>query len=323
MSPESEGRWLLLFHQIPPKPNYSRVKIWRRLQRLGAVALKNSIYVLPWSDQAVEDFHWLIKEITQLEGEASLCEASFIEGLSDEQIKGLFNAARDADYTQIAKEARQLMQDNPRGKTIPEEEKSQLRSQLERLQRRLAEVFTLDFFGAPAREVADGLVAGLEELLQEESSPAPAITPAKLSLEDCQGRTWVTRRGIQVDRIASAWLIRRFIDPEAKFKFVAAKGYQPQAAELRFDMFAGEFTHEGDRCTFEVIQERLGLADPALKPIAEIVHDLDVKDNKFGRTELAGLEHLLAGMTAVTAEDEIRMERGAAMFDYLYEYFRL
>ena len=103
MSPESEGRWLLLFHQIPPKPNYSRVKIWRRLQRLGAVALKNTIYVLPRSDQAVEDFHWLIKEITQLGGEASLCEASFIEGLSDEQIKGLFNAARDADYSQIAK----------------------------------------------------------------------------------------------------------------------------------------------------------------------------------------------------------------------------
>ena len=192
-----------------------------------------------------------------------------------------------------------------------------------RLQRRLAEVAALDFFGAPTREVADGLVTGLEELLQEESSPTPATTPEKLSLEDCQGRTWVTRRGIQVDRIASAWLIQRFIDPQAKFKFVAAKGYQPQAAELRFDMFDGEFTHAGDRCTFEVLLERLGLADQALKLIAEIVHDLDIKDNKFGRPENAGFEHLLAGMTAMTTDDEVRLERGAAMFDYLYEYFRL
>jgi hypothetical protein len=322
MSPESEGRWLLLFHQIPPKPNYSRVKIWRRLQRLGAVALKNSVYVLPWGDQAVEDFQWLIKEIIQLGGEASLCEASFMQGLSDEQIQGLFNTARDADYSQIAQEARQLRQKNHVGKHLPEAEKSQLRSQVEKLQRRLAEVAALDFFGAPAREVAAGLVAGLQELLPEESLPSQAISPENLSLEDCRGRTWVTRRGIEVDRIASAWLIRRFIDPEAQFKFVPAKGYQPQAGELRFDMFDGEFTHAGDRCSFEVLLERLGVEDPALTLIAQIVHDLDVKDNKFGRPEVAGLDHLLAGMGAATTEDDVRRERGAAIFDYLYEYFR-
>ena len=228
----------------------------------------------------MEDFQWLIKEIVQLGGEASLCEASFIEGLADEQIIVLFNTARDADYVQIAKEARQLLKIHPPDKTIPEDEKSQLRSQVERLQRRLAEVAALDFFGAPAREVAEGLVTGLEELLQEKAS-TPASPPEKLSLEDCRGRTWVTRRGIQVDRIASAWLIRRFIDPEANFKFVTAKGYQSQAGELRFDMFDGEFTHEGDRCSFEVLQDRLGLADPALKPIAEIIHDLDMKDSKY------------------------------------------
>lgn len=322
MSPESQERWLLLFHQIPPKPNYSRVKIWRRLQRLGAVALKNSVYVLPWGDQAVEDFQWLIKEITQLGGEASLCEASFIAGLADEQIKGLFNAARDSDYSQIAQDARQFRQENPPGNINPEEEKSRLRSQVERLRRHLAEVAAIDFFGAPAREVAEGLVTGLEELLQEKS-PTPASPPEKLSLQDCRGCIWVTRRGIEVDRIASAWLIRRFIDPVATFKFVSAKGYQPQAGELRFDMFDGEFTHEEDRCTFEVLQERLGFPDPALQRIAEIIHDLDIKDNKFGRPENMGLDHLLAGMTAGTTDDLVRLERGAAMFDYLYEHFRL
>ncbi len=102
-----------------------------------------------------------------------------------------------------------------------------------------------------------------------------------------QGSVWVTRQGVHVDRIASAWLIRRFIDPEARFKFVPAKGYVPEPGELRFDMFEAEFTHEGDRCTFEVLLARAGLADPALAAIGEIVHDIDLKDAKFGREETA------------------------------------
>src|SRR3990170_8900648 len=103
-----EGRWLLLIHQIPPKPNYFRVKIWRRLQRLGAVAVKNSIYVLPKSDQAQEDFQWVLREIVEGGGEATLCEARLVEGLTDEQIEELFRSARSADYQQISDECRQI-----------------------------------------------------------------------------------------------------------------------------------------------------------------------------------------------------------------------
>src|SRR5215475_9399220 len=104
----AETRWLLLIHQIPPKPNYLRVKVGRRLQRLGAVAIKNSVYVLPRSDQACEDFQWVSREITQGGGEASVCEAKFVDGLSDDQVEGLFNAAREANYTEVAEEARRL-----------------------------------------------------------------------------------------------------------------------------------------------------------------------------------------------------------------------
>ena len=117
-------------------------------------------------------------------------------------------------------------------------------------------------------------------------------------------RTWVTRQGVYVDRIASAWLIRRFIDPQARFKFVSGKGYRPQAGELRFDMFEAEFTHEGDKCTFEVLLERGALKDPALRAIAEIIHDIDLKDDKFGRTEVAGIRTLVEGISIAT-EDEL------------------
>ena len=137
-----------------------------------------------------------------------------------------------------------------------------------------------------------------------------------------KGRTWVTREGVYVDRIASAWLIRRFIDPEARFKLVPGKGYVPEPQELRFDMFEAEFTHEGDLCTFEVLLTRAGLADPALAAIAKIVHDIDLKDGKFGREETSGIAHLITGLTMTHREDEKRLERGASVFDDLYGYFR-
>ena len=137
-----------------------------------------------------------------------------------------------------------------------------------------------------------------------------------------RNRTWVTREGVYVDRIASAWLIRRFIDPEATFKFVSGKGYRPKQDELRFDMFEAEFTHEGDRCTFEVLLDQCRLKDAALRAIAEIIHDIDLKDGKFGRTEVAGIRTLMEGIGAATSDDTQRIARGSEVFNDLYEYFR-
>src|SRR6058998_2089627 len=147
----TEGRWLLLIHQLPPKPDYFRVKIWRRLQRLGAVAIKNSVYVLPKNDQTQEDFQWVLREIAEGGGDASICEARFVEGLSDEQVEALFQAARDADYAQIAKEI------GSRGRIEPEEQ-ALAEARLARLKRRHSEVTSIDFFGAPGREAVDGLL---------------------------------------------------------------------------------------------------------------------------------------------------------------------
>lgn len=319
---DSERSWLLLFHQIPPKPNYFRVKIWRRLQKLGTVAVKNSVYVLPKSDQTQEDFQWVLREIIEGGGEATLCEARLIEGLTDQQIEELFRSARSADYQQIAEDARQISKSLPSRPGDEDEPRTQAEIEVDRLKRRFAETVAIDFFGAPGQAAAQGLLSELESRLRSNRHGAVDTTHTELRLEKPRGYTWVTRHGIHVDRMASAWLIRRFVDTEARFKFVPAKGYKPQSRELRFDMFDAEFTHEGDRCTFEVLLSRFALTDKALQTIAEIVHDIDLKDAKFAREETAGIDRLITGIALGHKDDAARLQRAAAVFDDLYEYLK-
>jgi hypothetical protein len=320
MSESNNGRWLLLIHQIPPKPNYLRVKIWRRLQRLGAVAIKNSVYALPKNDQTQEDFQWVLREIIEGKGDGTLCEARLIDGVTDDHVEALFQSARDADYAQIAEEARVL------GKTLPvkvkpaEARRLQLEHEIAKLRKRFDEVIAIDFFGAPGREAASGLLGGIEARIP--GNKAAAGFQTIMDREKLIGKIWVTRRGIHVDRMASAWLVRRFIDPGAEFKFVPSKGYKPLKDEIRFDMFEAEFTHEGDSCTFEVLIQRVGIEDSALIPIAEIIHDIDLKDGKFKRQEALGIERVIAGIAMSHKDDEIRLSRGAAVFNDLYEYFK-
>jgi hypothetical protein len=320
---DEAARWLLLVHQLPGKPAYPRVKVWRRLQALGAVTLRNAVYALPASEQTREDLEWVLKEVVEGGGEGMVCEARLVDGLSDQEVRALFNKAREADYDAVAKAARELREalagkDDAAGR-------SDARARLARLRQEAAKVTAIDFFGANGREAVEGLLASLDALLREEEmmgEPEEGALSATDEIGPLAGRVWVTRQGVYVDRIASAWLVRRFIDPEARFKFVPARGYAPEPGELRFDMFEAEFTHEGDRCTFEVLLARTGLADPALTAIAEIVHDIDLKDGKFGREETSGIAHLITGLTMTNSEDERRIERGAAVLDDLYEYFR-
>jgi hypothetical protein len=321
MAEFNEERWLLLIHQLPPKPDYFRVKVWRRLQRLGAVAIKNSVYVLPKNDQTQEDFQWVVREIIEGGGDASCCEARFVDGLSDDEVMQLFRSAREEDYQEICRDLERIATSFSKKTKTKSESRKRLALELERIHKHMSEVVAIDFFGAPGRESAERLIFALDARLQE-GSPAGKAAKTKQQLQDFQGRTWVTRKGIHVDRMATAWLIRRFIDRNAGFKFVPAKGYQPESGEIRFDMYEAEFTHEGDHCTFEVLLERVGLSDPGLGPIAEIVHDIDLKDSKFAREETPGIDRLIAGIAMAHKDDETRLERGAAVFDDLYEYFR-
>ena len=312
-----ERRWLLLIHQIPPQPDYLRVKIGRRLARVGAVAIKNSVYVLPATEQAIADFQWVLREIVEGGGDASICRASFVDGLTDSGIAALFHEARSRDYGEIADEARAALK-RLSGRKIDADRRAAATDALARLRRRFASVARIDFFPTEERTGASVLLDRLEARLHSPTAEAGAAAAAH---PEVRGRTWVTRAGIFVDRIASAWLIRRFIDPDATFRFIGQReqrGYQPRAGELRFDMFDAEYTHEGDRCTFETLLRRFGLDDPALASIAEVVHDIDLKDGKYDREDTAGIERVLAGIAASNADDAARLARGTALFDDLY-----
>jgi hypothetical protein len=316
----ADGKWLLLIHQIPPKPAYLRVKVWRRLQGLGAVAIKNTVYIVPKNDETLEDFQWILREIRKDGGEAAICVAAFIEGLSDDQVEALFRAARDADYSQFAEDARQLLDSVPN--KLKDAERAAFEPDLNRLRKRLANILAIDFFPAPGRSVAEATMLQLDSRLgQTRSSKSSQPRDGHLDLSDFNAKTWVTRKGVFIDRIACAWLIRRFIDSAGRFRFVSGKNYKQKPGDVRFDMFEGEFTHEGDLCSFEVFAQRFFPKNRALGELGNIVHDLDLKDGKFRKPETAGVGSLIEGVALTHKADEDRLAAGAAIFDQLYAYF--
>ena len=292
-------RWLVLIHQLPPKPDYLRVKVRRKLQRIGAVALKNSVYVLPSTEDALEDFQWLRREITAEGGEAMLLDSDFLEGVPNGVLEQTGREERDREYRELLDSVNSLTAASD--------------ADIARLRRQLAEIVRRDHFGAPGRDAAEFAVRALG---QREPQGARETAMVKH-----KGATWVTRAGVKVDRMASAWLIRRWIDQDAAFRFVTGDHPVTEPQEIRFDMFDGGFTHIGDRCTFEVLVHHFGLADPALNVIAEVVHDIDVKDEKFARPEADGIAALIDGIVTTVPDDVERLAAGAQLFERLYAAF--
>ncbi len=321
MKQDGEARWLLLLHQLPAHPAYQRVKLHRRLQALGAVPVKKTVQALPANDETLEDFQWIAKEIESAGGDAFVCEARLVEGVSDAQLRALFDQARDADYAQITKDASVTRQALSARRAAPADALAAARAALPRVRKRLTDIGTIDFFRANGRAAAEIAVRELEEALMRLDESKPATLPAravKRTMKELAGKVWVTRRSVHVDRIACAWLIRTFIDSRARFRFVDAASYSPRRNELRFDMADAEFTHRGDCCSFEVLLGEAGLRDQALQAIAQIVHDLDLKDGKFERPEAEGVRQLLSGIALGSDDDNTRIARGAVLFDDLY-----
>jgi hypothetical protein len=323
----SAPRWLLLIHQIPPKPDYLRVKIGRRLQRIGAVAIKNSVYVLPPSAESLEDFQWIVREIEEGGGDAFVSDASLVgEGLTDDAVRNRFDAARNEEYRAIGADARSLLKmarppERKRGRAKndakPAGTPQRLENELAKLRRRYDAASAIDFFGASEQAATAELLSEIQRELRRRA----ADVPKRSSSRAIEGATWVTRRDVHVDRIASAWLIRRFIDRHPKFRFVDPLRHAHRDGELRFDTFEAEYTHVGDACTFETLVATFASEDSALREIAEIVHDVDCKDDKFRRDEAPGLARLILGIVALREKDEDRIEEGAALFDVLYAAF--
>jgi hypothetical protein len=317
--PSDVARWVLFMPTIPAKPASVRVKIWRRLQAIGAVGLRGSVYALPNREECVEVFEWVSRELRELGGQASICEGRFLDGSTDDDIERRFIDARNADYAEIATAAKELAK-KLQGKRLAPERIASVTEQHAKLVHRLGEVAAIDFLDVPGREAVEGLLVAISRKLPRDGKATNA--PLRVIAKP-RGATWVTRTGVHVDRIASAWLIRRFIDPAARFKFVPAKGYVPTSGELRFDMFEAEFTHVGDRCTFEVLAERMELRDPGVVAIGEIVHDLDLHDDKFGHEETAGVRSTIDGICTVAHDDEQRIAAASPMLDGLHSHFSM
>ncbi|HMG52499.1 MAG TPA: chromate resistance protein ChrB domain-containing protein [Kofleriaceae bacterium] len=318
-APSNGARWVLFMPTIPAKPASVRVKIWRRLKAIGAVGLRGSVYALPNREECVEVFEWVSRELRELGGQASICEGRFLDGSTDDDIERRFIDARNADYAEVADGAKQLLKKLD-AKRITPERITAITDEHAKLVHRLGEITAIDFLNVPGREAVEGLLAAVARALPRDGTKT--TEPLEVMARP-RGATWVTRTGVHVDRIASSWLIRRFVDPEAQFKFVPAKGYAPNQGELRFDMFEAEFTHVGDRCTFEVLVERMDLRDPALVALGEIIHDLDLRDDKFGRDETAGVRSAVDGICTVAHDDEQRIAAASPMLDGLYSHFSL
>src|SRR5438552_2953188 len=317
--------WILLIHQLPPKPTNLRVRIWRKLQKLGAVAIKNSVYVLPANEKTHEDFQWLKQEIESAAGEATVFQAASVEGATDQEIIAAFRKARDEEFAAITAELEGLagaVSQQTRGKHLSVGRLARHESELDKLHSQLESVIANDFFSADGRAHALAAYERCQKAIRTAHGPIAKATRSTiksgtLDLAKYQGRRWMTRRNLHIDRLASAWLIRQFIDKRARFYFVA-EGETVEGA-IPFDMFGAEFTHHGEDCTFETMLKRFGLSDSrALREIAEIVHDIDLKDDKFHRLEEAGLNAIINGLSEMLRDDRKLLQQCSAIFDGLY-----
>jgi len=304
--------WLLLILSLPPHPSSIRVRVWRRLQAQGAVALKNSVYLLPVTPENYERFQWLTQEVAKSGGEATLLKVDRIENMKAAEVIRLFHEARDGDYRRLAERYRKLQRDLDR--KAKGAIAARRADELARLGRELERLREIDFFDAPGYQEVKRLKETLDMRLHPPGSPAP--THVQVPLDSLKGRRWVTRPRPHVDRIASAWLIKRFIDPEAEFLFSPPERFPADATP--FDALGAEFGHQGEDCTFETVLKRCGLRDGRLAQLAEIVHEVDLRDQKFPRDEARGLDLVIRGLLAALKDDHQVLAHGLILFDGLY-----
>jgi len=322
----------MLVYQLPTRRSPARVKVWRRLQRIGAVLLKNSGWLMPESDEAREDFEWIKAEVTASGGEAMVLVAQAPQKATEDEVVATFQAARAKDFDALRKDASKLLErwsrsDSSRrssdatggakagqrsaGRALPQT--------LRRIRERARELDAIDFFRTPASDEIGQLVAQLERHARrgQTMKANTEAAGATLAAKDYRNKVWVTRPRPGVDRMASAWLIRRAIDPKATFVFRA----KPRGSEIPFDMYVGDFGHHGERCTFETLAARFSLRDPVVIPIGQIVHDLDMKEPRYHRPEAPAVGRLVEGLRQMYKDDGVLLEHGIAMFEALARSF--
>lgn len=319
----TERGWLLFFYSVPSKPVSSRMKIWRMLAKAGAVSLKGAVYVLPYSDDHYELCQWLFASVTAVQGEAAFVWIDRIETMKDDEIIAMFNQQRAKDYLGLEKKLDELERKvgtirkgagTMSGRKIEEE--------LNRLVNEFQQAGGIDFFFSDARKVMEERMKAIASeiaALSRARPGEPVVEIAQRRVADYQGKLWVTRKRPFVDRMASAWLIRNFIDREAMFGFVEESEVDGLGKDtVSFDIRGGEFTHVGDMSTFEVLLKAFGLREKSLGVMAEIVHQVDLKDDKFSNPAAEGLREILEGIRRTSRDDQYALEKGIGIMEMLY-----
>jgi hypothetical protein len=300
--------WLLLLLRLPATHKAVRVAIWRKLKKSGAIQIQTSTYVLPDEPVRYESFQWLTQEVRSAGGDATLVRAREIEGLPNEKLIDLFNTARAKEYATLRELLRASSHRRKTGSSPPFGDK------LDRVRKQFREIRQTDFFNCPRAQ-------DVEMLLRKLGGTQPGETSApKVATRDYRGKTWVTRPRPEIDRVGSAWLIRKFIDPKAKFIF--AKKIPDNGRAVSFDMLDGDFSHQGDDCTFETLVKRFRIQDKMVHKMSEMIHDADLDDDKFERTECIGIDRVLKGWGREGISDQEILRRGFQCFDALHAFLR-
>ncbi|TAM81982.1 MAG: ChrB protein [Acidobacteria bacterium] len=304
---DKNASWLLYMFQLPARMASKRVSVWRKLQKYGALSWKSCAYILPLDATNLERFQWLAAEVQKYQGEASVVEVPLIHGYTHKQVMVLFNNARATQYQSLIRDSRLAL------RAAASRSNAQQLLDFSRLNRRLNDLNAIDFFSCGKRRDAERLI---KELETRASSKSLNRAGGKDKIKEYSARVWQTRPRPEVDRVGSAWLIRNFIDSRAKFVFSRDPEAYPGA--VRFDMFAGDFTHVGDDCTFEVLIKYFKLHDRNLDQIGQLIHDADLRDAKFGRPEGIAIEIITKGWGQMDLSDEEILRRGFELFDALY-----
>jgi hypothetical protein len=303
---------LLLLVGVPPQPSSLRVRVWRRLRSLGAVALKRSAYLLPDTPERYEDFQWLAQEIQRAGGDATLIRVQHIENVSEADVIRLFQEPRDHDYRQLVVRYRKVLQ------SLDQKSASKsvrVQEELARLVKDHQRIRDIDFFDAPG----GAEVRRLEEAIAMRTRRPESVhreARSTLDLTKLRGRRWVTRPRPHIDRIASAWLIKRFIDTEAEFVFAPPAEFPKDA--IPFDAPGAELSHQGEDCTFETLIKRARLRDRRLIRLAEVVHEADLRDGKYPHEEARGIDVAVRALLATSSDDHQVLAQGVALFEGLY-----
>jgi len=305
--------WIAFSYSLSSKSSGPRVSIWRQLKRVGAISPIGSLYVLPAQEPCAEAFGWLAQQVRQAGGEAVVMHIDRFEGLTDQETIALFRQARREEYAEISGRAEHIEE------AIREQDDTEARiafkDELDRLHSQLADVARIDYFECPEKDLLAARLARLRLALFPEPSPLAEIATAEI--EAYRRARWVTRPHPHVDRLACAWLIRRFIQPDAAIRYAS----EPQADEVSFDVPGAEFSHRGCLCTFEVMLHTFGMQGSALHTLAEIVHEIDLRDGVYAHPETSGVDALLRGWQLAGISDSEMEARGISLFEGLYTAF--